>query len=107
MQDLELETEKKLVIEGCNPETDFTDRRILFELSGRRINNGDFPQEEETDEEVDEVVLFENALGFGIDDDDESSDQDGASKQAHDISAEKSVLLDLRKKVSDVYQEKK
>jgi len=47
----------------------------MFEMSGRRLNDDDFPQEEETDsEEVDDAVNLENILGF---DTTSSEDEDG------------------------------
>ena len=44
-----LEAEKELVIEGCKPRENMTDRRILFEMTGRRLNAEDFPADEESE----------------------------------------------------------
>ena len=54
-----------MVIEGCDPEKSENDNRILFDLTGRRLNPDDFPAEEETDEEEDQIVLLADVLGFG------------------------------------------
>ena len=53
-----------MMIEGCKPDTDPKDRRILFGLTGRRMRQSDFPVEDETTQEEDEIVLLENILGF-------------------------------------------
>ena len=53
-----------MIIEGCKPDTDPRDRRILFGLTGRRMRQSDFPVEDETTQEEDESVLLENILGF-------------------------------------------
>ena len=53
MEREKLETEKQWVIQGCDPETDIYDRRILFEMSGRRLNVGEFPADDETESEED------------------------------------------------------
>ena len=53
-----------MIIEGCKPDTDPKDRRILFGLTGRRMRQSDFPVEDETTQEEDESVLLENILGF-------------------------------------------
>ena len=44
----ELEAEKEYVIKGCKPEDDLRDRRIFFELTGRKLHQNDFPAEDET-----------------------------------------------------------
>ena len=44
-----LEVEKEQVIEECRPRDNQTDRRILFEMTGRRLEQADFPGEDETD----------------------------------------------------------
>ena len=62
--ELELDEEKRTIIEGCNPDDIDIDRRILFDLTGRRLRMGDFPQDEETDEEEDELVMLEDILVF-------------------------------------------
>lgn len=59
-----LETEKESVIEGCKPESEANDRRILFELTGRRFSPNDFPQEDETSEEEDLAVQLMDLVGF-------------------------------------------
>jgi len=48
-QRLLLEVEKEEVIDGCLPRDNKTDRRILFEMTGRRLEMADFPDEDETD----------------------------------------------------------
>lgn len=49
-------------------------------MSGRRLEPTDFPQEDETDEEVDEAVIFENILGFDDDEGDDSSEDENAKR---------------------------
>ena len=66
-----LEAEKEKVIEGCQPDHDPVDRRILFELTGRRFRPEDFPPEDETSQEEDFRVMLEDVLGF-----DELSDEE-------------------------------
>ena len=68
-----LEVEKENVIHGCQPDTNDKDRRILFELTGRRLMPKDFPVEDETSQEEDDSVLLDNILGFSEvnEDDDE------------------------------------
>ena len=49
---------------------DKTDKRIFFEMTGRRLHYADFPADDETDEEKDLNVLLENLLGtYEIQDD--------------------------------------
>ena len=48
-----LDAEKERVIEGCEPGKNANDRRVLFELTGRRFKPEDFPPEDETSEEED------------------------------------------------------
>jgi len=50
---LALDFEKLEVIDSCHPDANQTDRRILFEMTGRRLNQNDFPTEDETDQEED------------------------------------------------------
>ena len=50
----------------------------MFDLTGRRLNPDDFPQDEETDEEGDQLVLLADVLGFG-NEAGENSDEDGDS----------------------------
>lgn len=79
---IELDDEKRLIIEGCDPETNENDRRILFDLTGRRLKPNDFPQEEETDEEEDELVRLEDVLGFdtiGNASDDDADNEGGGT----------------------------
>ena len=52
------------MIENCKPDVNPNDRRILFELTGRRFKPGDFPPEDETSEEEDNSVKLEDILGF-------------------------------------------
>ena len=59
------------MIEGCKPDTNANDRRILFELTGRRFRPSDFPPEDETSEEEDKKVQLEDVLGFTEHSDDE------------------------------------
>ena len=49
-------------------------------MSGRRLEPGDFPQEDETDEEADLAVIFENVLGFDGNGSGESSDDERANR---------------------------
>ena len=52
----------------------------MFDLTGRRLNPDDFPQDEETDEEGDQLVLLADVLGFGNETmAGEISDEDGDS----------------------------
>ena len=44
----EHEAEKEFVIKGCKPEDDLRDRRIFFELTGRKLHQNDFPAEDQT-----------------------------------------------------------
>ena len=46
------------------PKDNQTDRRILFEMTGRRLESSDFPPEDETDEEEDCEVLLDDMLGY-------------------------------------------
>ena len=41
-----------------------TDRRILFEMTGRRLNVDDFPADEESEQEEDKIVLLDDLLGY-------------------------------------------
>ena len=60
------------MIRGCKPDEDPKDHRILFELTGRRLREGDFPPENETTEEYDAAILLENFLDFDEIDDEEN-----------------------------------
>ena len=46
------------------PKESQTDKRILFEMTGRRLNSIDFPVEDETDQEEDSEVLLDDMLGY-------------------------------------------
>ena len=48
-----------MIIDGCVPEESLTDRRILFEMTGKRLIEDEFPNEDETDEEVDMNVIVD------------------------------------------------
>ena len=63
-----IEQEKQMIIDGCVPEESLTDRRVLFEMTGKRLIADEFPIEDETDEEVDMNVIVDQILGY---DDDE------------------------------------
>ena len=41
-----------------------TDRRILFEMTGRRLNVEDFPADEESEQEEDKIVMLDDLLGY-------------------------------------------
>mmetsp|Transcript_13471 Transcript_13471/g.17049 ORF Transcript_13471/g.17049 Transcript_13471/m.17049 type:complete len:175 (-) Transcript_13471:48-572(-) len=60
----EAEQVKALIMEGCDPEASLADRRILFELTGRRFYEHEFAQDEESDEEWDTDVLLDDLAGF-------------------------------------------
>ena len=42
------------IVDGINPEDDPIDRRILYELSGARLNEEDFHSDSSADEDEDE-----------------------------------------------------
>ena len=46
------------------PKESQTDKRILFEMTGRRLDSNDFPVEDETDQEEDSEVLLDDMLGY-------------------------------------------
>lgn len=62
------------MINGCKPDSDPKDHRILFELTGRELHQGDFPPEDETSEEYDASILLEKILGFDELDDEENEE---------------------------------
>ena len=40
------------------------EKRIIFEMTGRRIQSSDFPKDEETDEEYDMLLKLRDARGY-------------------------------------------
>mmetsp|Transcript_6472 Transcript_6472/g.8687 ORF Transcript_6472/g.8687 Transcript_6472/m.8687 type:complete len:177 (-) Transcript_6472:111-641(-) len=76
----EAEQDKALIIEGCDPESSLADRRILFEMTGRRLHENEFNPDDETEEEFDVDVLLDDLMGFeeplmaAVNDDGDDSD---------------------------------
>ena len=53
---------KKKIINECRPEIDDFDKRILFEMTGRKLDRDDY--NDESSSEGDYVVLLEELKGY-------------------------------------------
>ena len=85
LERVRIEQEKDMIIEGCKPDESQTDRRILFEMTGKRLITDEFPIEDETEEEFDVNVIVDQLLGY--------NDEHSADGEALGIDAQDEQLL--------------
>ncbi len=63
-------------------QSDEIENRIFFEMTGRRRQSGDFPSDEETDEEYDMILRLRDALGYEESNQDEEGQDDLVSSDS-------------------------
>ena len=57
-----IEAEKEFILEQIEPRQSHIDKRILFETTGRRLNEADYQDESQSEGDVD--VILDDMLGY-------------------------------------------
>ena len=57
-----IEAEKAKIVDTINPTEDSIDKRILFNLTGRRLNENDYQDESQSEGDID--VILDDLMGY-------------------------------------------